>query len=407
MSIFKNTFKKEIQTQLEIRQNAILNRTPTTIKYLNSRNAWIKMSSSVDASLSTEKPPTNDLADNYQLQGGVLSPQGLRSGVVNLNNTNAAYDNSTPLGKSYQRGIRPMPGINSIDIESKSAYGSLREVVVKFQCWDIKQLEDLELLYMRPGYTVLVEWGWLPYLPNNGSLVYNASTYDIIKQTPSKEKIWKDIFQKSLDSGGNYDAMFGFVKNYSWSARPDGGYDCSTTIISIGEILESLKVNYTPLNIISGIKGIIFQNVSSNVADKYKKNILAGLFAELYEKVSVFNDGNDNGNVFSLRGFDFFIRTVNLKNSTDTEDDALVGNSGDKQIYITLGGLIYLFNKHILLQENQKPIVELSLQGREYDDEGNKLLCLAHPLQLSVDPTICYIKNPVWTNISIPSSSLS
>ena len=160
MSIFKNTFKKEIQTQLEIRQNAILNRTPTTIKYLNSRNAWIKMSSSVNASLSPGTPSTNDLADNYQLQGGILSPQGLRSGVVNLNNTNAAYDNLTPLGEPYQRGIRPMPGITTIDIKSKSAYGSLREVVVNFQCWDIKQLEDLELLYMRPGYTVLVEWGW-------------------------------------------------------------------------------------------------------------------------------------------------------------------------------------------------------------------------------------------------------
>ena len=217
MSIFKDTFKKEIQTQLEIRQNAILNRTPTTIKYLNSRNAWIKMSSSVNASLSPGTPSTNDLADNYQLQGGILSPLGLRSGVVNLNNTNAAYDNSTPLGESYQRGIRPMPGITTIDIKSKSAYGSLREVVVNFQCWDIKQLENLELLYMRPGYTVLVEWGWLPYLPNKGSLVYNTSTYDIIKQTPSKEKIWKDIFEKSINSGGNYDATFGYVKNYIFS----------------------------------------------------------------------------------------------------------------------------------------------------------------------------------------------
>ena len=287
MSIFKNTFKKEIQTQLEIRQNAILNRTPTTIKYLNSRNAWIKMSSSVNASLSPGTPSTNDLADNYQLQGGVLSPQGLRSGVVNPNNTNAAYDNSTPLGESYQRGIRPMPGITTIDIKSKSAYGSLREVVVNFQCWDIKQLENLELLYMRPGYTVLVEWGWIPYLNNDRKLEYTISTYDIIKQTPSKETIWKDIFKKSIDSGGNYDAMFGFVKNYSWSARPDGGYDCSTTIISIGEILESLKVNYSPLNIAvrEGNTGLFGGVLTAENEKRYKKNILAGIFSELYGNV--------------------------------------------------------------------------------------------------------------------------
>ena len=411
MSIFKDTFKKEIQTQLEIRQNAILNRTPTTIKYLNSRNAWIKMSSSVNASLSPGTPPTNDLADNYQLKGGVLSPQGLRSGVVNLNNTNAAYDNSTPLGESYQRGIRPMPGITTIDIKSKSTYGSLREVVVNFQCWDIKQLEDLELLYMRPGYTVLVEWGWLPYLPNKGSLVYNTSTYDIIKQTPSKEKIWKDIFEKSINSGGNYDATFGYVKNYSWSARPDGGYDCSTTIISIGEILESLKVNYTPLNIRRGLKGLISKEITPEVADKYKKNILAGLFAELYENVYKIAYTNSNS-IFDynqgifFKEFNFFIRSLNL--TTYPEEENLINPNKDIQIYITLDGLVKLFNKYIILQENNKPIVELSLQDREYLNEDKKilkdLLCLAHPLQLSIDPTVCYIKSPVWANIQLPSS---
>ena len=405
MSIFKNTFKEAIKKELTARQNAIKNRTPNSIKYLNSRNAWIRMTSSVDVN------GTNDLADNYQLKGGTASPQGLRSGVVNSLNTNATYDNTTPLGEQYQRGLRPMPGINSIDIKSKSAYGSLREVVVNFQCWDIKQLEDLELLYMRPGYTVLIEWGWLPYLKlnTNGDIIgteNNIIPYDIIRTTPTKEKIWKDIFNKSIENNGNYDASFGYVKNYSWSARPDGGYDCSTTIISIGEILESLKVNYTPLNVVSGAKGVIFQNVSEEVIKRYKKNILAGLFAELYEKVSGFNEGNDNGNVFSIQGFDFFIRTVDLKNSTDAEGDTLVSKGSDKkQIYITLGGLIYLFNKHVLLQEGNQPLIKLSLYGREYDDEGDKkLLCLAHPLQLSVDPTICYIKNPVWTNISNPSS---
>jgi hypothetical protein len=406
MSIFKNTFKEEIQNQLTARQNAIKKRDVTSIKYLNSRNAWIRMSSSVNivTSNNDDDKGTSDLAQSYILQGGILKPNGeLRSGVGGIDN---AYSNISPGNQIYQRGIRPMPGITTIDIKSKSAYGSLREVVVNFQCWDIKQLEDLELLYMRPGYTVLVEWGWAPYLKNDGSLEYIVEPYDIIKKPKSKETIWKEIFQKSLDNSGNYDATFGFVKNYSWSARPDGGYDCSTTIISIGEILESLKVNYTPLNIVSGVKGVIFQTVSEEVTKRYKKNILAGLFAELYEKVSGFNDGNDNGNIFSLKGFDFFIRTVDLKNPTDTEDDALVGtNSDKKQIYITLGGLVYLFNKHITLQENQKELVTLSVQGREYDDEGNNnLLCLAHPLQLSVDPTICYIKNPVWTNLSIPSS---
>jgi hypothetical protein len=416
MSIFKNTFKDEIQNQLKARQNAIKDRTSTSIKYLNSRNAWVRMSSSVNIVTPNGNPEgSSDLAKSYILQGGVQKSEGgLKSGIGDFN---SAYSQNTPNNLiNNQRGIRPMPGITSIDIKSKSAYGSLREVVVNFQCWDIKQLEDLELLYMRPGYTALVEWGWLPYLKNDNTIEYNITPYDIINKSSPKEQIWEDIFEKSLLSGGNYDATFGYVKNYSWSARPDGGYDCTTTIISIGEILESLKVNYSPLNTLSKSgTGLIFENVSEKVNEKYKKNILAGIFAELYEKVSDFNSGSDNGNSFSLKGYDFFIRTVDLKTPTDTEKDDLVGSGSEKQIYITLKGLIDLFNKYVLLKDKKSktPVVKLSLQGRIYDlipstnNPEDYLLCLAHPLQLSVDPTICYIKNETWGNIPLPQSTVN
>ena len=35
--------------------------------------------------------------------------------------------------------------------------------------------------------------------------------------------------------------MNGMCKNFKYTARPDGGYDCETEIIEAGEILESLK----------------------------------------------------------------------------------------------------------------------------------------------------------------------
>jgi hypothetical protein len=403
MSIFKDTFISEVQNQLRARQDAIKGRTSNSIKYLNSRNAWIRMSSSVNVN------GTNELADSYQLKGGILSSQGLRSGIFNPDNINAAYDNQTPLGESYQRGLRPMPGINSIDIKSKSAYGSLREVVVKFQCWDIKQLEDLELLYMRPGYTVLVEWGWAPYLKNNGSLEYTTQLYDIIQKTPSKEDIWKELFNESKNSGGNYDAMFGYIKNYSWSARPDGGYDCSTTIISIGEIIESLKVNYTPLTtkLEEGKDGLIFKNVTKAVTDRYKKNILAGLFAELYEKVKAFNNNaTEDGKEFTLQNYNFFIRKSEMKTSEDNDPEKLVGADSNKnQIYITLNSLTEILNKKVILSDknSNKPMVELSTYEREYDKPSptkKLLLCLGHPLQVSVDPTICLIGNDTWTKLA-------
>jgi hypothetical protein len=422
MSIFKDTFIPEVQFQLDARQNSLKKRDVTSIKYLNSRNAWIKMSSSVNVNGKSE------LANSYQLKGGILkSDGGLKSGVGGTDN---AYSNISPNiflssdERKHQRGLRPMPGINSIDIRSKSAYGSLREVVVKFQCWDIKQLEDLELLYMRPGYTVLIEWGWLPYLnlDEEGvfkNIEYNIETFDIIKQTPTKEDIWKELFNKSKTTGGNYDAMFGYVKNYSWSAREDGGYDCSTTIISIGEILESLKINYSTSNLSLGgnkNQGLIFQNLTSSTINKYKKNILAGLFAELYEKCYVFNKKVDiNGIDETLQGnlpydLKFFINKSEIT-LQESDEDKLVGEQAKSiQVYITLKSLIDLLNDKIILKDkkSQKPMVKLSTYERTYDKKiilDKDLLCLAHPIQISVDPSICLLGNSIWTKIKKPTTA--
>ena len=41
---------------------------------------------------------------------------------------------------------------------------------------------------------------------------------------------------------GNYDGMLGFVKNFGFQAREDGGFDCYTELTSIGEVIESLKI---------------------------------------------------------------------------------------------------------------------------------------------------------------------
>jgi hypothetical protein len=423
MSIFKDTFIPAVQKQLDDRQKAIKKRSPQAIQYLNTRNAWIRMTSSVNI-IGTDGKATNSLANAYKLQGGTLSGNTPRAGVGNTSNT--AYSAINPGGTANARGIRPMPGIVDITVRSKSAYGSMREVVVNFQCWDITQLEDLELLYMRPNYTVLVEWGWLPYLETEDSVQNNVQPFDIINQIIPKEEIWKQLFNKSKATGGNYDAMFGFVKNYSWAARPDGGYDCSTTIISIGEIIESLKVNYTPLNLTlsANSKGLTGINVTQAVIDRYKKNILAGLFAELYEVVRSFNNSADeNGNTFSYQGnlkttdLKFFIKKLEIKDSTDLDPQKQVGYESNKnQIYIKLSSLVNLLNEKVILsdKQNDKPLIKLSTKGRIYDKPTSKnntpppeedLLCLAHPLQISVDPTVCLIGNSAWSNVQKPTGT--
>jgi hypothetical protein len=392
MSIFRSSFTKEVQEQLKVRQEAIQSRTSDTIQYMNSRNSWIRMTSAVDVEGSAEK------ANQYVLLGGTLNNGKLRSGI---GNSNEAYSTQSPGGNTHLRGIRPMPGITSIDVKSKSAYGSLREVVVNFQCWDITQLEDLEVLYMRPGYTVLIEWGWLPYLDNTGKLQSRVPEfYDILKKGETERTIiFKELFLKSKKSSGNYDAMYGYVKNYQWSARSDGGYDCSTTIISTGEIIESLKVNYVKASLDTKNKALLNDEIQSGV-DKhvdpnngfetnYAKNTLAGLW---YETFSLLGNGNivlkPTGILNPQNTARFTIPSTSSPNTNDNDNLS----SNGIQTYITLGAVFDLL-KHVIPED----LLTLSLNKNTYDDDGTELLCVAHPLQISVDPTVCLIDSPIWT----------
>jgi GH24 family phage-related lysozyme (muramidase) len=453
MSIFKESFSSNIRKQLEKRQG-IMNgaRTPQDMQYLNSRNSWIRMSSAVDTwSNKTITDPTlddlkiqtnydNTLALQYILQGGTLNTKGaLKSGFGS--GFDNAYSNVGSDGTAYRLGIRPMPGINGIDVKSRGAYGSLREVTVNFQCWDISQLEDLELLYMRPGYTVLVEWGWSPYFDENDKYSTIVDTYDIVNPpVKAKEQIWTDLDEK-MKKNGNYEAMFGYVKNYSWNARPDGGYDCTTNIISFGEIIESLKVNYTPSGAMTSISeyGYLLKNVApslekevsieddmSEISGSYSQNIMAGLFYELYSIALKQDPGTeDDGKRIDLvdsahnnTTYNLFRKTININGDTK-KDNKTIGES-DEQVYITLQSVCDIFNNYILLstptQTTSLPFAKITTLDDSYTGSIDNsisgsgdgyLLALAHPLQISIDPRVCLIKNQLWIdgiNIKLISS---
>jgi GH24 family phage-related lysozyme (muramidase) len=432
MSIFRNTLQTSVQEQLKARQNALKSRTPDAIIQANSRNAWIRMTSAVDVSDDKGK-----LANQYVLLGGVLADKKLRAGV---GGQSGAYNNISPSGTSYNSnakagtaGIKPMPGIESIDIKSKSAYGSLREVVVNFKCHNLQQLEDLELLYMRPGYTVLVEWGWAPYLDKNGKIQNNIEFYDgVLDGNKTREEVWNEIYKLSVKKEHNYEGHYGYVKNYSWSARMDGGYDCSTTIISIGEVMESLKVGYLPYDV---KKGIIDQNgllglappppspttfLTAPAVKTYYQNKLAGLLQEIYQNASDNFNIPPYDNFPKLRVTGSVVGSPSIAPSLDYDLFAMHYDISPKpentlstsltQIYITLESFVKLLNEKVLMyagknEGNSSPLISISTKPRtyEYDDKNpnpnpneKSLLCLAHPLQVSVDPTVCLITNSLW-----------
>ena len=321
-----------------------------------------------------------------------------------------------------------MPGITGVDIKSKGAYGSLREVTVNFNCWDITQLEDLELLYMRPGYSVLLEWGWNPYLKNDGTLASDFPSFDIFNSNlngKDYQNVFQQLFKEEERAEGNYGGFLGIIKNYKWSARPDGGYDCSTTLISIGEMIESLKINYQAANlslITLSSSGYLKIKDSASVPDPeylkkfYSRNFISGLIYELWESVESENAAasytvTDKDGVT----YDMFTMDIELHGEGEEDEDF---DEGDRQKYITLESLCKLINNHITVgivaEDGNKPIVGVTTSDRPYQNGGEMssenlkkpstpyLLGLCHPLQISVNPTVCLIKNDIWGSFKLP-----
>jgi lysozyme len=138
-----------------------------------------------------------------------------------------------------------MPGITSLDIATKSAYGSLRQAKLSFVVHNLKQLEVIELLYMRPGYPVVIEWQWSPYIHSKDGIInrdHRISDSTLFANQVDQQKLYAEIIKLKKESEGNYDGFLGFVTNFGFQARSDGGFDCYSEIVSMGEVIDSLKI---------------------------------------------------------------------------------------------------------------------------------------------------------------------
>lgn len=410
MSIFKSTFKPEIKAQIEARQSLMSDGRGNidTISYLNSRSCYIRLTSSVNIIPGSElatalKLQDNELAKKYVLLGGTLYPNPdklneytLRRGIGSgggaygdsqLGGGSGPIQNKNIKGTGRDfLGIRPMPGITGLTIKSKSAYGSLREATINFVCFDIRQLEELELLYMRPGYTVLVEWGWTIFPITKGTTTtiqkQLPELYNIIDGNTSKEKIFKDIFAKTLKNQGNYEAMYGYVKNFQWNSRQDGGYDCVVNVISVGEILESLKINYSPspLND-NNVFPFPITNHKQEIEDSYKQIKLLGILKYIkYEAQPGFL-------LNSLKLNNISVNYANLKFNVDKTSNIANTNNDNQMVYITLESLVDILNTYIVPTDGKEALIKLSTK----DEEGKDLECYSYYRQFSLDPRICYI----------------
>ena len=247
-----------VLNQLETRsnQNSRDSRDNENILYLANKSAWVRLVSSINLSESDQKyfkgivgdisiTSPESLAKEFVLFAGTSkylgkNSYGLRSGI----GKDGAYGIlGTKEVQDY--GYRPMPGITSVNIDTQGKLGSIRSATINFKCWDKSQLDIIDALYFKLGFTMFLEWGHTFFYPSKSNKIESTEIYSIdpFQENLTKEEIAIQIAKNSRESEGNYDAMLGMVTNFNFSYNQEGGFDCTLRLMALGVLGDSIKIN--------------------------------------------------------------------------------------------------------------------------------------------------------------------
>ena len=263
---FNDYVRKQINHRQEIHGKKE-NRSIREIGYLNSKTAWVKVASSVSISTKGEDSDLSklrlknldisgisagmDLAKNFVLFNGVSRLDGntliQKSGISNSNSSNVKNNFAYGIG-GLDFGQQPMPGIIDLNVQAINR-GSLKKATLTVKAYNSDQLKIIDLLYLRMGYTLLVEYGNSHYLNDKGKVKPMGST--LVEESFFGDKLsaksyiglLPEIEKKRFEYSGNYDGFFGRITNFSWNFNADGSYDIKIHLYSIGDVIESLKLN--------------------------------------------------------------------------------------------------------------------------------------------------------------------
>jgi hypothetical protein len=314
MDIIGESFEEYVNDQIKVRQKVYgsKNRTPEQLTYLNGRTAWVRLISSVNIKNDpngsneegTKKLQACGLDDSY-LGSNLAKEYILFAGTSNANNSTTEKGLvGNPSSRDLRRGVsggaygmggtefglQPMPTLGDVEIKYKNR-GSLRESNLTIKCFNPQQFQIIDTLYLHLGYTVLLEWGNSSYFDNEGGYIPDSRVsmqelmFDLSVQQTHLE-VLKSILNKREKSNGNYDAFYAKITNYSWTFD-NGVYNISLKLISLGDIIESLNMNYLSVGVEEEVEDEgeeVNEEVKKTIKSEKDKNDLARLF--YYAKIS-------------------------------------------------------------------------------------------------------------------------
>jgi hypothetical protein len=416
MNIIGNSFDEPIRKEINNREQILSksNRDSNTIRYYN-KSSWVRLASSVNIEASPVDQEAIDKAEklnklfnvgygsaaakNLVLFNSIsdvsnadtdtsIAPQ--RKGGINRSNT-LINDNAYGFGGD-KFGYKPAPGITGVNVKFYNE-GSLLEADISIKCFNVQQLEMLEVLYMHPGYTILLEWGHEMYLDINGTPTsrdsFSTQPFDLLfTDGTQQEEILEAIVNERKKNSYSYDGFYGTITNFSWTFNKDASYDVKIKVITLGSVIESLKI--------SAYGGKKEKAGTENEADKTgeitKESIISNqdktkIHKSIAYLINIWDRPDPAGFVKKLQKdrIDVVKEFVKLKIKAPSKFFGF-SKSGSENYYITLGRFLYLLQDLMIYKDfkNKTPYIKFDYS---YDDN----YCLTFPEQFPADPSICLI----------------
>ncbi len=442
-----------VQDQIELRQSILgkFNRTPEDQVWANGSTSWVKLASGVNIDdqdiytlqdsdtaesssliqvsdsgsdfrhrqldLGINTYTGNKLAEELVLMGGTLNrpnstdnPNNIRFPLKSSVSNNSSTTPNSPFNYGFggnEFGLKPMPGITSFNSKTYNN-GSLREATVTILAHNKTQFQYLESLYLRLGYTMLLEWGntSYPISATEYSAVNDASTLSLVNEFLKgglEAKYYTLIEENRRLSKGNYDGFLGTVKNFSWEFTTEGTYYITLNLLAQGSIIESLKVAIPTQRISNSpqAEGDEQTDTSSTIKDSDKEyenaliTIIEALAAPLdpntTDKVYVnFFTGNIQESAwFTSRGVDQ-VKYEPVKRDKDNKAFACCAIFGETKFvkYLRFKDLLDQINANLLLygENGEDDPIYFSI------DTSEDLYCYSNGYSISSDPSKMIIR---------------
>jgi hypothetical protein len=466
MALIGNGFIDYVKNQIDIRQQALGEydtRQLKNTKAFMTRTPWVRMVSSVDLTEgNTEFPGKSvlnvikdsgnyagidlsgdNLAKNFILFNGISNQTGsiknLYSGINGgpISGFGGAYGFGSRDDIQNERGYVPMPGITNVNFQYRND-GALATATVQIKAFSRSQFQLIDILFQRPGYTVLLEFGSTVYLNNNGDLV--EASYDtepfrhMFKPDQDMFILHNVIAEEKKKWEGNYEGFFAKIAKWNWKFNTDGSYDITISLVGMGDVIDSLKINVAiDKKSASTIKGETSEDISIVATAKLSRlnYALYNIYKNIKEEGDsiFFDDGSLkywNVNVFNFISYvknqDGLVENINPPSTLKISRGAIsipgTKNSEpatyDPQTYITFGTLLALITSTLSISsQNGTKITPYVLFDFNFDDLSKDDNYIAtFPGNFSSNPNVCLIPYEpisleITNNVKLPESNIN